>query len=121
MFLVGKTELSKMPDSSLGMDQEAIVIHLTLIRQRGGGWKWPAANQNNHFSGTKIPIDLKPGCIFKSLKGPFWPGSPKIRVDYRIHFGSMMTGIRGAIKINLRTKFWENFPNGGGGKLGSGT
>ena len=36
MFLVGKTELSKMPDSSLGMDQEAIVIHLTLIRQRGG-------------------------------------------------------------------------------------
>ena len=31
----------------------------------GGGAYWPIENQNSYISGTKSPIDLKPGCKFK--------------------------------------------------------
>ena len=39
---------------------------LTIInpnQARGGGW--PTANQNDYFSATECPIDLKPNYIFK--------------------------------------------------------
>ena len=30
-----------------------------------GGAKWPKANQNDYFSETDCPTDLKPSCKFK--------------------------------------------------------
>ena len=34
----------------------------------GGGAKWPTANQKRYISGTKCPIDLKPGCKFMFVR-----------------------------------------------------
>ena len=45
-------------------------VGLEFFPGLGGGDRWPTANQNNIFAGTKCQIDLQPGYKFEFIRCP---------------------------------------------------